>query len=309
MNVKKLIPLIVAIVLGGIAAKVAFDFVQKRQSTIMQQINRPQMVIAKRNIDAGAVLGEDDLTLGDVASDSIPDNMFKSTDQLIGRVAVVGIVQGQAISNTLLAPRGMGAGLQAAIPIGMRAVTIDINEVTGVAGYLVAGCHVDVIQTFRDEKTGLPVSRTIAQNVKVTAIGQRHNPGEGDGGGHSITLLVTPAQAELLELASSTGRPRFSLRGGNDLNTVDTKGVTLAELMGKHAHDNEFNSVPTGFDTQPIITTQPSPMANSTTRPSYMDDSQWTIDVIRGSSETQVKFPLHNGGSGSDSDLTDTGHQ
>lgn len=303
MNVKKLIPLIVALVLGGIAAKVAFDFVQKKQSSILQQINRPQMVIAKHTIDAGSVLTEDDLTMGDVASEAVPDNLFKSTDQVIGRVAAVTIVQGQAVSTTLLAPRGMGPGLQAIVPNGMRAITIDINEVTGVAGYLVAGSHVDVIQTFRDEKTGLPVARTIVQNVKITAVGQRHNPGDGDGGGHSITLLVTPAQAELMELASSTGRPRFSLRGGNDLNTVDTKGVTLAELMGKHSHDNDFNSP--NFDMQPIVTTQPSPIASATTRPSYADDSQWTIDVIRGSSETQVKFPLH---SAPDGEFSDTSH-
>ena len=220
MNWKKIAPLLIAIILGGVAAKMAFDFVQKKQSAALVQPKRAQMVVAKRNIEAGAVLADDDLAMGDVSSDSVPDTVFRGPEQLLGRVTVVPIIQGQAITTTLLAPRGMGPGLQAAIPIGMRAITIDINEVTGVAGYLVPGCHVDVLQTFRDEKTGMSMARTVVQNVKVTAIGMRHNPDQGDGGNHSITLLVTPPQAELLELSSATGRPRFALRSGTDLSNV-----------------------------------------------------------------------------------------
>ena len=185
------------------------------------------------------------------------------------------------------------------MPIGMRAVTVDINEMTGVAGYLVPGCHVDVIQTVRDDKSGLPVARTLTQNVKVTAVGQRHNPQDGDGGGHSVTLLVTPTQAELMELACSVGRPRFALRGGNDLALVDTKGLTLAELIGHHsARNDEFNVV------APLVTqfpsTQPSATASSasSTRPSVdVDNDQWTIEIIRGGSESEAKFSLPKDGS------------
>src|SRR5579872_2748677 len=230
MNVKKIAPLIVALILGGIAAKMAFDFVQKRQSGLTATEKRPQMVVAKRSVEAGTALTEEDLALGDVSSDAVPETAFTSMDQLLGRVTVVPLLQGQAITATLLAPRGMGPGLQAAIPLGMRATTVEINEMTGVAGYLAPGCHVDVVQTMRDEKTGLPLARTLAQNVKITAVGMRHNPQDGDGGGRSITVLVTPAQAELIELCSSVGKPRFVLRNGNDLASADSKGITLTEL-------------------------------------------------------------------------------
>jgi pilus assembly protein CpaB len=291
MNVKKVAPLIVALILGGVAAKMAFDFVQKKQGNALTQFKHPQLVVAKRSIEAGTALTEEDVTTGDVATDTtIPDTAFTATEQLIGRVVVVPILQGQAITTTLLAPRGMSAGLQAAIPLGMRAVTLEINEMTGVAGYLTPGCHVDVIQTVRDEKTGLPLARTLAQNVKIQAVGVRHNPQDGDGGGRSVTLVVTPPQAELLELSSAVGHPRFSLRNGNDLATSETKGITFAELVGHHRDRGEElaeNTMPT---TQPVtvLTT------TSTTRPSAGDaDDQWTIEIIRGSSSSEVKFQTH----------------
>jgi Flp pilus assembly protein CpaB len=193
----------------------------------------------------------------------------------------------------------------------MRAVTVDVNEVTGVAGYLVSGCHVDLIQTVRDEKTGMPTARTLAQNVKVTAVGMKHNPQDGDGGGHSITLLVTPPQAELIELACSVGKPRFVLRGGSDLAMVDTKGVTFAELVGHHANRNdEFNTVTPVLNAQ-LPSTQPSTLtnltANITTRPSIDTDSDsWTVEIIRGGSESEAKFAMPKDGN-QFSDTTDTG--
>jgi pilus assembly protein CpaB len=296
MNVKKVAPLVIALVLGLVAAKMAFDFVQKRQDQTASDTKKVQIVIAKRPVDAGQVLTDDDLAMGDVSSEAVNDTVFKSTDQVVGRVTVVSIVQGQAVSTTLLAPRGSGPGLQATVPLGMRAVTVDINEITGVAGYLVPGCHVDVLQTLRDEKSGLPVAHTLAQNIKVTAVGQKHGP-DGDGGGRSITLLVTPQQAELFELASSVGRPRFALRGSNDLSVTDTKEVTLAELIErKSARNDEFNTIAAVVQapsTQPSATVQ---QVSATTRPSLNpDDDQWTVEIIRGSSESDVKFALHHG--------------
>ena len=291
MNVKKIAPLIIALILGGVAAKMAFDFVQKRPGGLSSELKRPQIVVAKRGVEAGTAFTQEDLALGDVSSDSISETAFTSVDQLLGRVTMVPLLQGQAVTTTLLAPRGMGAGLQAAVPLGMRAVTVEINEMTGVAGYLVPGCHVDVVQTLRDNKTGLPMARTLAQNVKVTAVGMRHNPQDGDGGGRSITLLATPSQAELLELCSTIGHPRFTLRNGNDLTPIEPKGVTMAELMGHHRDDFETAEAEGS-------TTQPSTLLTSaSTRPSNidMDSDQWTIIEIRGGSASEAKFALHTG--------------
>jgi pilus assembly protein CpaB len=295
MNVKKIAPLIVALILGGIAAKMAFDFVRNRQPT--PESKRIQVVMAKRNVDEGQILAADDLTLGDVSADTVPDTVFQSPAQLYGRVTVVPLIQGQAITTTLLAPKGVGAGLQATVPLGMRAVTIDINEVTGVAGYLVPGCHVDILQTVRDTKTGLPVARTLAQNVKITAVGMRHNPQDSDGGGRSVTLLVTPEQAELVELASAVGKPRLSLRGGNDLAMVDAKDYTFAQLVGHRESRTDFLDEIEPAISRAFPSTRPSSMltANITTRPSMynsLDNDQWIIEIIRGGSISESKFAV-----------------
>ncbi len=305
MNVKKIAPLVIALVLGGIAAKMAFNFVQKRQISSITDLKHNQVVVAKHAVDAGQVLTNDDLAMGDVSADANMDSFFTSVDQVAGRVTVVPVVQGQAVATTLLAPKGMGAGLQAAVPMGMRACTFEINEMTGVAGYLVPGCHIDVIQTLKDEKTGLPLARTLAENIKVTAVGVRHNPQDGDGGGHSVTLLLKPEQAELLELASSVGRPRFSLRGGNDLTPVETKGVTFAELVGHQKTQSEYASDETvAPTTQPVTTVLTSATPSTQPTPSMFDteSDQWTIQTIHGDSASEVKFAVHK----SDGEFTNT---
>jgi pilus assembly protein CpaB len=302
---KKFVPLIIALLMGGVALFLTMNFLnQKKEAQVDTGPKRPVVVIAKRNVEAGDVLTEDDLTLGEISSDAVPETVFKSPSELIGRVPVVPLIQGQAIVATLLAPKGMGPGLQATVPIGMRAMTIEINEFTGLAGYINPGCHVDMLQTMRNDKTGESVARTIVQNVKVTAVGVRHQDGQ-DSGGRSITVLVTPQQAELLQLATSTGRPYLSLRSGNDLSLVETRGVTSTELIGIQSgrRDSLNHVVQVVDDTTPGASTQPSVLVKVTpsTRPAEID--MWTMKVVRGNAESDAKFALHK-----DSELSDTGH-
>jgi len=287
MNLKKVTPLILALCLGLLTLWMAMRLITRQQAESSAQPQRPQVVVAKQNIDAGSVLTDDNLTRSEVAVDSLPASVFRDASEIRGRVATVPIIQGQVITETLLAAKGVGAGLQAVVPQGMRAVTLDINEVTGVAGNIVPGCHVDVLQTMRDERTGEQMARTIAQNVKVTGVGMRRNPGDNtDTGNRSVTVLVTPQQAELLELASATGRPRFTLRGGNDLALVSTSGVTVTDLSGhESAQRDEFNTVrPAAQDDSG------GSLAAPTTQPS--GPVQWTIHVVRGGTESEVRFDV-----------------
>ena len=294
MNVKKFGPLILALGLGVVTLWMTMRFVNNQQSA-SAQTKRPQVVMAKENIEAGGVLTEDNLTKAELSTDIVPDTVFSDAGELLGRVASVPIVQGQIITKTLLAPKGVGAGLQAVVPLGMRAVTLEINEISGVAGNVLPGCHVDILQTLRDNVTGESLARTIAQNVLVTAVGMRHNPNDGsDGGGHSVTVLVTPVQAEMLELAAATGRPRLILRGGNDLALVDTPDMTLNDLRGHQSgHKDNFNTVDPGVASAAAPGAQPGMTmlagAAATTQPS---ESSWTMQVVRGNNEQQVKFAL-----------------
>lgn len=294
MNAKKVAPLVLALILGLCAFYMALRVISKQKQTTVQT-QRPEVVIAKVNIDAGQVLTDDVLDKGEISTDVLPTTVFQNTGDVSGRVATVPIIQGQAITQTLLAPKGVGGGLQAVVPMGMRAMTLDVNEITGVAGNIVPGVHIDVLQTFHDDRTGDQMSRTIVQNVKVTAVGMHHNPGDQpDGGAHSITVLVSPQEAETLELASMTGRPRFTLRNTNDLDLVDTSGVTLTELKGRESNQKDQDN---GMVT-PVINVAPSTQpavnisyADPATRPSPQP-STWTMHIIHGEVDQEVKFKL-----------------
>jgi pilus assembly protein CpaB len=286
---KKAAPLIIALVLGLAAAYLAMNMSKKPgQSLISLPAAKPQIVVAKTNYNPGDVLTDEGLEVVDAPDGQAPDGSFKASNEIFGRVVGVRINAGQPVVATLLAPKGMPSGIAAIIPMGMRAVTIEISELTGVAGYLVPGCHVDMMQTMHLDSTGNDqISKTLLQNIEVIAVGMRHGP-DGDGGGRSVTLLVNPVQAEAVELMSMSGRTRLALRGGNDLGVVQARGITLAELRGEKPK----------ADIQPVVapsTTQPSVVQAvylPATQPAAADDI-WTIQVIRGDAASNVKFNLH----------------
>jgi pilus assembly protein CpaB len=292
MNVKKFAPLLIALVMGLCAVFVAMNMMSKKGGTAI--IKRNQVVVALRPVDAGSALTDEDLTTMDIAGDAVPDTAFKSPADLLGRVTEVPLIANQVITATVLAPKNAQPGLAAIVPGGMRAVTLDINEITGVAGFLLPGSHVDVIQTFHDMKTGYPVTKTIVQNVQVSAIGTRRNPNDPNdtgGGGHSATVFVTPEQAELLELASSVGRQRLALRNGNDLSPAMTKGASLAELIGDEKPDSA--PVVTPVEMLAPTTQEANPLAAIAVPTTQPVDEQWTVVVVKADSESKVKFELH----------------
>jgi pilus assembly protein CpaB len=177
------------------------------------------------------------------------------------------LVKGQPVIESLLAPIGSGSGLQALVPEGMRAITVEINEFSGVGGLLQPGCHVDVIATIIDSEDNDKLARTIVENVRVISVGQRMSSKdeaeEGDRMSKSVTLIASPQDAEAIELAAATGRPRLVLRGGNDHGSAATDGVTLAELRGSpKRHIDPFTHPVMQYIPQTTPATQPTQPTN-----------------------------------------------
>ncbi len=235
MNWKTWVPLVLAIVLGVVAAKVARDTMMKNRAPVAATGKVAKIATVKTDIQPGKELTAEDLTLGQFNADNVPAGSFKTAEELVGRVSETLMVKGQPVVEAMLAPQGAGAGLQVLVPPGMRAITIEVNEFSGVAGLLSPGCRVDIIATLNDGTAGSgAVARTIVQNVKVTAVGQRttssaNEPPAPAGAemSKSVTVLVTLADAEAIELACSTGRPRLVLRGGRDNSVIATAGMTI----------------------------------------------------------------------------------
>jgi len=271
MNWKTWVPLVLAIVLGVVAAKVARDAILKNRGNAANDGKFTRIVVAKGDLEPGKELAEGDLTLTQVQADMAPANAFTDVKMVVGRVTEAGMVKGQSIVEPLLAPQGAGSGLQALVKSGMRAITLEVNEFSGVAGLLTPGCHVDVLATINEgNSNGGQIAKTIVQNVKVMAVGQKTNaagnePPMPNEMFKSVTVLASLADAEAIELACSTGRPRLVLRGGRDQEIASTTGITLGELRGSGSRNGDpfvtepvaVNPTPTTLPTEAAPTTRP----------------------------------------------------
>jgi len=310
MNWKTWVPLAVAIVLGVAAAKMTLDLIKKNRSTTTTTQNLTKVVVAKADIPPGTELTAEQLTYGQIAKDGASDRVFTSIEEVVGRVNEVDMIKGQTVLAPMLAATGSGSGLQALVPVGMRAITIEVNEFSGIAGMLTPGCRVDVVVTLREGAADGSVARTIVENVKVTAVGARVSGTSEEQAqqevSKSVTLLVSPEQAEAIELAAATARPRLVLRSGRDNQPSKTQGITVAQLVGSGVQSQTGPAAavkPTEVATVDPFT-QSLPEAAATTRPSVVETTATTakdnyqmptrrsIQIIRNGVESMVSITL-----------------
>jgi pilus assembly protein CpaB len=294
MNSKTIIPIAVALVLGLAAALVAQRFLRARAEAAKP--NMVSVVVAKVPVAPGQSLSAENLEKASILGKEPPLLSFTNPADLVGRVTAVPILSGQAILQTLLAPKGTIPGLQALVSPGLRAVTVDVSESGGMAGLLLPGSRVDVVATNlgRDnhEKT---ITRTIVQNLPVVAVGQRLTSSRGesekDGAAKTVTLLASPHDAETLDLAMATSRVRLVLRASNDTEETIDDGVMLAELRGEDGYQPPAPVTTPAVASQPVAppaTTQPDVFAVKAPEPPPAPPRM--ITVILGAEERHVTF-------------------
>lgn len=295
MNWKAWTPLAVAIVLGLLAARLAMEVVGTGAPAEQQATNFVPIVVAARDIEPGSTLQATDLMMGKADPGMVPAGAFTQVAELIGqdqgglskssRVTKIALVRGQPILSTVLAEEGAGYGVAATLPDGMRAITLEINDVSGVAGFITPQSKVDVLTTLQDD--GKPTAKTILEGVTVLACGSRTNPNAPAAEpARTVTLLVKPEQAERIELAIATGRVRLALRNGRDTTRSETSGVTLADLKG--------GGDGTGFGGDPFASSVP---VSATTQPSSSEGvavnrQNWTVEIIRAGQASTQTFDL-----------------
>jgi len=178
------------------------------------------VVVAARDLPLGARLQQDNVKLVTVERRDLPRGVFQNLSDLADRALAVPVAANEMILSGKLAPKGSGEGLTALIELGARAVSVQINEVSGVAGFIQPGTRVDILFT-RIFSNGDAATTTLLQNVKVIAYGRQFEPGArpatADASRATVaTLLVTQEEAEKLVLAAQRGRLHFSLRNGLD---------------------------------------------------------------------------------------------
>lgn len=221
-------------VISGLVAAVS---VSRYLADLRGAGNLNNVVIAKSEIPAGEKIVAEQLTTVRLPRSAMPEGAYDSHEKVIGRVATERIAPRELVTRFRLAPEGAAAGLSALIPEGYRAMTVKVDDEVEIAGFLAAGRLVDVLAVINPPHDGSsqnPISKIILQNIKVLAGGQKPDqPRSGrEPGAKSVTLLVTPEQAEKLVLSSVDGKLKLALRNSVDQGDERTPGANKSTLLG-----------------------------------------------------------------------------
>jgi pilus assembly protein CpaB len=227
--------LALAVIAGGGLAYGTYNAINTQP---VKTVNAPTqaVVVAAADLPLGTELKKEDLTVVNFPMGAAPEGSFSNPSDIIGRGLIVPVVKNEPILTAKLASKEAGSGLPPVIPEGMRAVSVRVNEVIGVAGYVLPGTRVDVLATA--SPNGSPqdaTSKVVLSNVQVLTAGTRMEQDQEKGKPMAVTvvtLLVYPEQSERLALASTEGKIQLALRNPLDTSAPETPGIKQAGLLG-----------------------------------------------------------------------------
>jgi pilus assembly protein CpaB len=286
-----------ALIFGLLAAVSVSRYLSSAQA-YTKNMNR--VAVATVAIPIGTKIIPEQVTMVQFPKESTPDGTFESPEKLAGRVAVVNIAAREPITESRLAPEGTAGGLSAVIPEGYRAMTVKVDDVVGISGFIMPGTLVDVVVVIDPGGNSMqdPISKIVLQNIKVLANGQNIDKPENQRDANSVkavTLLVTPEQAEKLALASTEGKLQLVMRNSIDQGDEKTPGVNKRGLLG----DNHAQQVP---EPGSLKSEQPKPEAKVSRRPRPVvqmnapaakpaPTPRASVEMIEGSKKRSVDFP------------------
>ena len=280
MNVNRLlVGLGVAIVIALLFS--SFVYRQFKRASVVKAAESQPLVVAAGPLPLGARLDPANLRVISWPSNQPVVGMFTRVEDCANRALITPVAENEPILESKLAPKEAGAGLPATIPEGMRAISVAVNEVVGVAGFVTPGTMVDVLVTGRVGGSGHTnndenITRTILENVRVLAAGQKV---EQDREGKPqtvpvITLLVTPDEATKLAMGSTQGKIQLALR-----NTIDTKKNDPPPVL-----EAVLFAPPGGL---------PAPHVSSSKRQTVPPPPQsYVVEVITGAKRENKSFPV-----------------
>lgn len=235
-NKRLILALAGAVVCGLLGVMLITRYLSNAQNFAKELGN---VVVAKTEIQLGQKITAEQLALSPIPNGSAPEGAYRRLDQVVGRVAITPIGVREAITNLKLAPEGVGAGLSAVIPEGYRAMTVKVDDVVGVSGFLMPGSFVDVVAVIvptsrQGGETQGPISKIVLQNIKVLASGAKidsPNNQREPTSVNAVTLQVTPEEAEKLVLAANESKLQLVMRNYGDKEDTQTGGANKGSLL------------------------------------------------------------------------------
>jgi pilus assembly protein CpaB len=278
MNTNRLlIGLVIALVIAFLLS--SFVYKQFQKASIVKPSTSQPIVVAAVPLQLGTRLDASNVRVIQWPAGQQMAGMFSRVEDVANRAIITPLAENEPVLEAKLSPKEAGAGLSSTIPEGMRALSVAVNEVVGVAGFVIPGTNVDVLVTGRVSSgtrgAGDNITRTILENVKVLAAGQKI---EQDREGKPqtvavITLLVSPDDATKLTMASTQGRIQLALR-----NTIDTKKNDPPAVLEASLFSGE------GAITKPTKTSGKKAVVRPSAPP-------YVIEVITGNKRENKSFP------------------
>jgi pilus assembly protein CpaB len=296
MNKRFVAVLIFAFFVATGASMTLYRLTSNRSQPARAPVPTVKLVLASRDLELGTILRDGDLVLTDWPGEAPAGAAFHTQD-VVGRGVITKIYAKEPILEARLAPKGAGGGFAATIPQGMRAVAVPVNEVVGVAGFAVAGMHVDVIIS------GTPTSgtaslgtqtTTLLQNIEVLSAGQDFKK-DAEGkpvAVQVVNLLVTPEQAEQLSLASHQTTIQLVLRNPLDREVTKPPGVALSQLFGGSKPKRADPPAPAPRSrphpaAKPVLAEVAPPLPPP---PPVKKEEPFFMEIISGSKKVEHKF-------------------
>jgi pilus assembly protein CpaB len=228
--------LAIAILAGGGLAYGTYNVINAKPVNAAAPAPTQPVVVANADLPLGTELKNDDLKIVNFPKGQAPEGSYEKVSDVAGLGVTIPMVRNEVVLPAKLATKEAGVGLPPVIPEGMRAVSVRVNEVIGVAGYVLPGNRVDILATASptDAHTDT-ITKVILANVQVLTSGTRMEQDQEKGKPMQVTvvtLLVFPDQAERLALASTEGKIQLALRNPLDKSAPETPGIKTANLMG-----------------------------------------------------------------------------
>jgi pilus assembly protein CpaB len=230
--------LMMALVFGAVATFMAMGWLKSQAQTVIREEPAKMMpvVVAAKDVPPTVALARDQLTVRQWPLDAAMAGKFAAPEEVEGRVTAIPLAAGEPVLENKLAPKGVIPGLTALLPQDKRAMTVKVDEASGVAGFLNPDNRVDVLVSVdKGDYNKDPISKVILQNLRVLGTGQRIEKalGEKPQVVPTVTLEVTPSEGERLALAVREGMISLVLRNQQDDHTVSTMGVRTSTLLGR----------------------------------------------------------------------------
>jgi len=268
-----------AVIVGLIISVLTYNWLQQKTVEKREVSLQTQMaVVADKDLSLGIVLTKDMIKAVPLIATSLPQGYFSEPSALDGRILISSVKANELILESKLAPIDVKiGGVAAVISPNKRAMAVKVDYVTGVAGFIYPGNRVDVLVALQTVQNSIPIAKTVLQNVLVLAVGsevevreKREKPMQVD----TVTLEVTPEEAEKLALAGTQGRLHLALRNYLDSKDVFTKGATESTLLASYSSSIIEQEMVSGEGTQKT----------------FGDQQVSTVELIKGIEMQRISF-------------------